>query len=118
VPKLQNTERWNSLQQNTRPQWLPSDGDAVCFALKNYDGPDPINVGVGNDITIADLALLIARVVGFTGAIRFDATHPDGTPRKLLDVSKLANLGWTAQIGLEEGVASTYRWFCDHGPAL
>jgi GDP-L-fucose synthase len=88
--------------------------DAVCFALENYNDPEPVNVGVGHDITIADLAILIADVVGYRGAVRFDATHPDGTPRKLLDVSRLATLGWTAKIALEAGIASTYAWFREH----
>lgn len=70
-----------------------------------------LNVGSGRDIAIADLARLVARITGFAGEIRFDTSHPDGTPRKLLDVNRLAKLGWTAKIGLEEGVAATWRWY-------
>jgi GDP-L-fucose synthase len=70
-----------------------------------------INVGTGVDVTIADLARMIARVTGFGGRIVFDPTKPDGTPRKLLDVSRLTAMGWTAQIGLEDGIAGTYDWF-------
>ncbi|MEI4232529.1 GDP-L-fucose synthase [Roseovarius sp. D22-M7] len=73
-----------------------------------------INVGTGADITILDLARLVARVTGFQGRIATDPTKPDGTPRKLMDVSRLGKMGWYARIGLEEGVAGTYRWFLDH----
>jgi nucleoside-diphosphate-sugar epimerase len=73
-----------------------------------------INVGTGDDISIGDVARLIARVTGFTGRISFDATKPDGTPRKLMDVSRLAAMGWKASIGLEDGLAETYRWYLAH----
>jgi GDP-L-fucose synthase len=84
---------------------------AACFALEHYEDAAPLNVGVGDDLTIADLAATIARVVGFTGSLRYDSSKPDGTPRKLLDVSRLHALGWKAKIGLEEGIRSTYEWF-------
>jgi GDP-L-fucose synthase len=71
-------------------------------------------VGSGSDLTILELTNLIARVVGFTGRAVMDASKPDGTPRKLLDTHRLASLGWHPKIGLEEGLASTYRWFVDH----
>lgn len=71
-----------------------------------------VNVGVGSDVTIAELAKLLAEVTGFTGRISFDRTKPDGTPRKLLDVSRLSKLGWTARRDLREGIAETYHWFC------
>lgn len=73
-----------------------------------------INVGTGTDVTIRELATLIAEVTGFTGDIAFDTTKPDGTPRKLMDVSRLAAMGWTARTGLRDGIAETYRWFLDH----
>ena len=73
-----------------------------------------INVGTGEDISIAELAETLARVTGFTGRIAFDRSRPDGTPRKLLDVSRLAAMGWRSRIGLEDGIAQTYRWFLDH----
>ena len=85
--------------------------EAACFALENYEGSDPLNVGVGDDVTIADLASIVARITQYNGAIRFDTSKPDGTPRKLLDVSRLHALGWKARIGLEEGIASTYSWY-------
>jgi GDP-L-fucose synthase len=73
-----------------------------------------INVGTGTDVTIRDLAVLIAEVTGFTGQIDFDTTKPDGTPRKLMDVSRLAAMGWTAKTGLRDGIAQTYDWFLKH----
>jgi GDP-L-fucose synthase len=85
---------------------------AACLhLLENYDGPSQVNVGTGSDVTISELASLVASAVGFTGEIAWDATKPDGTPRKLLDVSKLADAGWSASIGLEEGVRRTVKWF-------
>ncbi|WP_328305203.1 NAD-dependent epimerase/dehydratase family protein [Actinomycetospora sp. NBC_00405] len=87
---------------------------AACLhLLEHYDGPSPINVGVGEDVPIADLASLVADTVGFTGDIVYDTSRPDGTPRKLLDVSRLQSLGWKPTIGLAEGLASTYRWFLE-----
>jgi GDP-L-fucose synthase len=88
--------------------------DAVVFLLENYDDPRTINVGTGTDVTIKELAELVQRVVGFEGNLVWDADKPDGTPRKLLDVSRLTNLGWTATITLEDGVRSTYAWFLEH----
>jgi nucleoside-diphosphate-sugar epimerase len=77
-----------------------------------------INVGTGTDVTIRELAETIAEVTGFTGRITFDTTKPDGTPRKLMDVSRLAAMGWTARTGLREGIADTYRWFLAHAADL
>lgn len=87
--------------------------DACLFLLRNYDSPDIINVGCGEDISIRELAELICEVVGFGGSLSFDSTKPDGTPRKLLDVSRLKALGWQARIPLREGIARTYQWFLE-----
>lgn len=84
---------------------------ACLFLLENYDGPDQVNVGVGSDVTIKELSETVARAVGYEGAMEWDSTKPDGTPRKLMDVSKLAEAGWTAQIGLREGIQQTVDWF-------
>jgi GDP-L-fucose synthase len=84
---------------------------AVAFCLDHYDGYDHINCGAGSEISIADLAELVARIVGYSGKVVFDTTKPDGTPRKLLDSSRLAGLGWKPQISLEEGIANTYQWY-------
>jgi GDP-L-fucose synthase len=85
--------------------------DAVLFLLEHYDSADTINVGVGEDVTIRELALLVAAAVGYEGEIAWDSSKPDGTPRKLLDVSRLTQLGWRAKIGLEEGLRLTYASF-------
>jgi nucleoside-diphosphate-sugar epimerase len=76
----------------------------------------PLNVGVGDDLSIAELAATVARVIGYSGEVRYDSSKPDGTPRKLLDVTRLQELGWKASIGLEQGIASTYSWFCANLP--
>ena len=85
--------------------------DACLFLMEHYDGEDIVNIGVGSDLTIAELAVLVKQAVGFEGEIVFDSSKPDGTPRKLVDVSRINALGWRATIPLEEGIASTYRWF-------
>ena len=84
---------------------------ACVHLLESYDEPDPINVGVGEDIPIRDLAALVAEVVGYGGMIEWDTSRPDGTPRKLLDVSRITALGWKPEIGLRDGIAATYEWF-------
>jgi len=89
--------------------------DAAVFLMRNYDGEAFVNVGVGQDISIRELAELIREVVGFEGEIRFDTSKPDGTPRKLLDVSKLNALGWRARIPLREGLRQTYQWYVERG---
>jgi len=83
---------------------------ACLVLLERYDGAAPVNVGTGTDLSIRSLAELIADVVGFQGEIRFDSTMPDGTPRKLLDVSRIRSYGWEPQIELREGIARTYQW--------
>jgi len=85
--------------------------DSLLFLMNNYSGDQFVNVGVGKDISILELAELIKDIVGFEGEIVNDLSKPDGTPRKLMDVSRLNNLGWKAQISLEEGIKDTYEWF-------
>lgn len=85
--------------------------DAAVFLMRNYDSGEIINVGTGEDLTIRELAETIARVTGYRGRLVFDSSKPDGTPRKLLDVSRLQALGWKARIPLEEGLARTYEWY-------
>jgi GDP-L-fucose synthase len=89
--------------------------EACLFLMENYDSPEFINVGCGHDIRIRDLAKLVGRVVGFSGQIEWDTNKPDGTPRKLLDISKLTKLGWRAQIPLEDGLRTTYDWWLKQG---
>jgi GDP-L-fucose synthase len=87
---------------------------ALVHLLEHHDGPGPVNVGTGEDLTIAELAALVADVVGFTGRIAWDRTRPDGTPRKLLDVAPLRSSGWAPTIGLREGITTTLAWYRQH----
>ena len=88
---------------------------ACLFLLQNYDSPEIINIGTGTDLTISELAELICDVVGFRGELTWDRSQPDGTPRKLLDISKISSLGWKPTIPLREGIARTYDWFKAQG---
>jgi len=90
--------------------------DACVFLMHRYDGEHALNVGVGEDVTIRELAELLRRVIGYRGQLRFDETKPDGTPRKLLDVTRLHTLGWRAKTSLDEGVAETYAWYSSSAP--
>ena len=87
--------------------------DACLFIMKHYDENEMINIGVGKDITISELSELIKQIVEFNGEIRYDNSKPDGTPRKLLDVSRLDALGWQPKIPLREGIEMTYRWYVE-----
>ncbi|WP_297298531.1 GDP-L-fucose synthase [uncultured Methylovirgula sp.] len=87
--------------------------DGTVFLLNNYDGAEPINCGAGSDLSIRDLAEKISGIVGFEGRLVFDTSKPDGTPRKLIDSSRMAALGWTPRIGLDQGIAETYKWFLE-----
>jgi GDP-L-fucose synthase len=89
--------------------------EACLFLMEKYESPELINVGCGEDMRIRDVAELVRKIVGFPGRIEWDSTKPDGTPRKLLDISRLAKLGWKPRIGLEEGLRSTYQWWLEQG---
>ena len=88
--------------------------EACLFLLEHYDEPDLVNIGCGEDVTIRELAETVCDVLGFDGKLEFDTSKPDGTPRKLLDISKIKSLGWSPRISLREGIADAYRWFCDN----
>ena len=88
--------------------------DACVFVMERYDGESHLNIGTGSDVTITDLALRIAAIVGWQGRLAHDLTKPDGTPRKLLDVSRIHSLGWRAEIPLPEGIRQTCAWYLDH----
>jgi GDP-L-fucose synthase len=92
--------------------------DALRFLLENYDSPEIVNVGYGEDVTIHELVQIIARVVGLEIKIEFDLSKPDGTPRKLLDSSRLQALGWQPRISLQEGIEQTYHWLLQNGADL
>jgi GDP-L-fucose synthase len=91
---------------------------ACLYLLEHYDGSDQVNVGTGSDVTIKEIALIVADAVGFTGETDWDTSKPDGSPQKLLDVSKLAQAGWTSQIGLQEGLRSTVDWYRQHAGSI
>ncbi|NUP57267.1 MAG: GDP-L-fucose synthase [Gemmatimonadaceae bacterium] len=92
--------------------------DACVFLMERYNGSEIVNIGCGQDIEIGEIARMMKAVVGFEGEIRQDTTKPDGTPRKLLDVSRLTSLGWTAKMPLAAGLAETYGWFCEHAAVV
>jgi len=110
-----SVEVWGS--GRVRRELMSADdlADACVFAMKHYSGDDFVNVGTGHDITIRDFAELVAEVVGYKGELKFDASRPDGAPRKLLDVSKLTSLGWKAKIPLRQGLATAYADFLSGG---
>lgn len=99
-----------------RREFLHADdcADALVFLLKTYSADLHVNVGSGTDVTILELAQLVCKIAGFTGAVEHDLTKPDGTPRKLMSAARLRELGWTPSISLEDGIASTYRWFLEN----
>ena len=99
-----------------RREFLHSDdlADACVFLLENYNSPDVVNIGFGDDVTIRELAETVCDVVGFEGNLAFDSSKPDGTPRKLMDSSKLFALGWKPRIALRDGIADAYRWFLEN----
>ena len=88
--------------------------DACVFLLQHYNEPDLVNIGCGEDVTIRELAETVCDVLGFDGSLEFDTSKPDGTPRKLLDISKIKSLGWSPKISLRDGIADAYRWFCEN----
>jgi len=88
--------------------------EACLFLLQHYDEPDMVNIGCGEDVTIRELAETVCDVLGFDGTLEFDTSKPDGTPRKLLDISKIKSLGWSPKISLRDGITDAYRWFCEN----
>lgn len=109
-----NVEIWGSGTPLREFLHVDDCADACLFLLRNYSGSDIVNIGVGEDLSILAVAELIKDVVGFNGEIVFDASKPDGTPRKLVDVTKINALGWSASIELEQGLRQTYQWFLQH----
>jgi len=101
-----------------RREWLYVEdlADGLLMLLEKYDGREIVNVGVGEDSTILELAEKVKTVVGFAGGIRWDKSKPDGTPRKLLDVTRIRGMGWKPKVSVEDGIAATYDWFMKNAP--
>ena len=109
---------WGSGQPRREFLYVDDLADACLFLLQRYQDEQPINVGWGRDLTIAELAETIARTVGFSGRTRYDPSKPDGTPRKLLETSRLTELGWTPRTELAAGIRATYEWFLNNRSLL
>ena len=105
---------WGSGVQRREFLHVDDMASATLFLMRHYSSGEIVNVGTGSDISIAELAALIARVVGFGGRIEQDTSKPDGTLLRRSDISRLRGLGWAPKIGLEEGIAATYRWYVEH----
>jgi GDP-L-fucose synthase len=112
----ETVEIWGTGQPRREFLHVDDLADAVVFLMKTWSDEEPINIGTGEDITIAELARLIADIVGFHGHFEFDPSKPDGTPRKLLDINKLKASGWRPQISLAEGIRQTYEWYQEFCP--
>ena len=109
VQKLSSVEIWGTGTPMREFLHVDDLADACYFLLMNYNEKQFVNVGTGKDLSIKDLALLVKGIVGFEGELHFDSSKPDGTPRKLMDVTKINQLGWEAKISLEEGIQSVYE---------
>jgi GDP-L-fucose synthase len=110
-------EVWGSGKPRREFLHVDAAADALVHLMKHYSGDEHVNVGTGSDISIAELARLVCDVVGFAGGVRYLSDMPDGTPVKRLDVSRLRGLGWTAKIGLRDGIRRTYEWYVAHASA-
>jgi GDP-L-fucose synthase len=117
VRRANAVEIWGSGSPRREFLFVDDLADASIFLMNGYESPEIVNVGVGDDVTIAELAALVQKVVGFEGELTFDRSRPDGTPRKLLDVSRLSGLGWRAKTELAHGIAATYEWYRANGAA-
>jgi GDP-L-fucose synthase len=109
--RCDTVEIWGSGRPRREFLHVEDLADAVVFLMKAWSDEEPINIGTGTDVTIAELAQLIAEILGFSGRFRFDTSKPDGTPRKLLDISRLSALGWRPRIPLEAGIRQTCEWY-------
>jgi GDP-L-fucose synthase len=109
--KRPSVEVWGTGSPRREFLYIDDLADACVYLMERYDDPKIVNIGVGEDISIRDLSMLVKKVVGYEGEVAFDTSKPDGTPRKLLDVARLHSLGWRAATGLEEGIRKTYEWY-------
>jgi len=111
INNLPEVEVWGTGTPKREFLHVDDMADATVFLMNNYNGSEFVNVGIGDDVSIKELAETVKEVVGFNGGLNFNSSKPDGTPRKLLDVDKLEKIGWKASIQLKQGIESTYRWF-------
>ena len=114
INNLQEVEVWGTGSPKREFLHVEDMADASVFLMNNYNDAEFVNVGVSEDVTIKELAETMKEVVGYEGELKFDTSKPDGTPRKLLDVSKLNNAGWKASTNLKDGISTTYEWFLDN----
>jgi len=114
VNNIDSVELWGTGSPKREFLFVDDLAEALIFLMDNYNGDHHINVGTGIDVTIKELARIIKDVVGFKGDVFYNPKYPDGTPRKLLDVSKINGMGWKAKTSLEEGVEKTYKWFIEN----
>ena len=116
VNNSKSVEVWGSGKPLREFLYIDDVADACCFLMQNYDDESIINIGMGQDISIKELAELIKDIVGYEGEIVFDSSQPDGTPKKLCDVTKLNSLGWKSKTSLRNGIELTYQWYLDNLP--
>ena len=114
VQGAHSIEVWGTGKALREFLYVDDAADGLVFLMQHYSDEPIINLGTGTEISIADLALLVCRTVGFEGQLRFDRTKPDGTPRKVMDVSRLSALGWRPPTSLADGLQQTYRWYLEH----
>jgi GDP-L-fucose synthase len=112
--RASRVEIWGSGTPRRELMFVDDAADAIVFVLERYSAAEPINIGIGVDVSIRELAELIARIVDYKGELVFDASKPDGAPRRLLDNSRLAAFGWQARTPLADGLDAMYRWYCKH----
>lgn len=119
--KLRNEEEvriWGTGRPRRKLLHADDLGDALRFLIENYDSPEIINLGCGEDVTIRELAEIVLEAVGLEANIVFDTTKPDGTPRKLWDITRLQKLGWKPRISLRDGIRQIYSWFLENGGSV
>ena len=109
-----NVTIWGTGKPRREFMYVDDLADALVFLMNNYNKSELINIGIGDDVEILEIAKTIARVVGYKGEIKTDPTKPDGTPRKLVDTTKLSKLGWYPKTSLENGLKKTYAWFLEN----
>ncbi|MGY9006316.1 MAG: NAD-dependent epimerase/dehydratase family protein, partial [Alphaproteobacteria bacterium] len=109
---------WGSGTPRREFLWADDLADACIFLMKNYSGVSHVNIGQGTDVTIREFSEMIADVVDYKGKLEFDTTRPDGAPQKLLDVSRLTALGWTAPTSIKDGLGKYYAWYLENEHVL